>query len=136
MTDALQPFTAVVDRRVVGGAATVAASAAALAISSMAGRDGLVVCPLRLCTGTHCPGCGGSRAAAELVRGDIVGAWQQHPYVVLLAAQLLVLVGLASRKGGRVRIARRWVALLVANTAVMVAIWALRLGLGDIPSVF
>jgi hypothetical protein len=134
VTDALQPVTAVVDRRIVSGAATAVASATVLAITSMGDRDGLVVCPLRLCTGTYCPGCGGSRAAAELVRGDIVGAWQQHPYVVLLAGQVLLLAGLATRTGGRAWLARRWVALLVANTAAMITIWVLRLGLGDIPS--
>ena len=118
------------------GGASLAAAAVVVAVGSMGDREGVVVCPLRLCTGTYCPGCGGSRAAAALVRGDVVGAWQHHPYVVLLAAQILVLAGLAAHPASRDWLARRWVALVVANAAVLVVVWALRLALGQIPHAF
>lgn len=117
-------------------AVTAAAAATMIAVGSMGDRAGPVVCPFRLCTGTYCPGCGGSRAAAALVRGDFAGAWHHHPYTVLLAVQLLVVAGVATRRGGRAWLGRRWVALVLAHTALVVGIWALRLGLGDIPGAF
>ena len=109
--------------------------AAAVAIVSVDGGDGdgVVLCPLRRCTGAYCPGCGGSRAAASLVRGDVVGAWQRHPYVVLLALQVVVLGALALDGRGRGWIRRHAVALTVVNAMGMVALWVVRLVLGDVP---
>lgn len=110
------------------------AGGVAAALVMVAGDgDGVVLCPLRRCTGAYCPGCGGSRAAASLVRGDVVGAWHRHPYVVLLALQLVVLGALALDGRGRGWIRRHVVALTVVNALGMVALWAVRLTLGDVP---
>ena len=40
--------------------------------------DGPTFCPFALCTGTACPGCGMTRAASHLVRGDIGTAITYH----------------------------------------------------------
>ncbi len=40
-------------------------------------------------TGLRCPGCGGTRMAASLVRGDIRTAFYYNPLLVLLAGVLL-----------------------------------------------
>lgn len=41
------------------------------------------VCPLYLLTGLYCPLCGGLRASADLLRGDLAGAWAMNPLWVL-----------------------------------------------------
>ena len=97
------------------------------------GDDGVVLCPLRRCTGAYCPGCGGTRAAASLVRGDVAGAWQRHPFVVLLAVQLMVLVAVAADGRGRAWVRRHAVVLTVVNALGMLVLWAVRLARGDIP---
>ncbi len=125
------------DQSWVRAAAVGAAVVATVAVSTTSDTDdGLVLCPFRRCTGTYCPGCGGTRAAGRLLRGDVMGAWHQHPYVVLLAAQLLLLAGLATQVRGRTWISSRAVAFVVANAALMVVLWVVRLGLGDIPGPF
>lgn len=115
----------------VGGAAVVVAAAVT------ADDDGIVLCPFRRCTGGHCPGCGATRSLGRLVRGDLAGAWHRHPFVVLLAVQLTVAGGLAwrgvdgdRRAGPRLR----WFAW--ANLALLFAIWAVRLAVGDVPRPF
>ena len=99
--------------------------------------DGFVLCPYRRCTGGWCPGCGGTRAAHRLLTGDLAGAWRQHPWVVLAAAQVLALaVVLASLPTERIgAVARRGrIPLLVANTVALLAIWAVRLTTGAVPT--
>ncbi len=43
-------------------------------------------CPLLATTGVFCPGCGGLRAVADLVRGDIVAALSSNALAVVLLA--------------------------------------------------
>jgi len=40
------------------------------------------VCPLHAWTGLLCPGCGGTRAAAALLRGHLAEAWRLNGLVV------------------------------------------------------
>lgn len=105
--------------------------------------EGTVLCPFRRCTDGYCPLCGATRSFGRLLRGDLVGAWVRHPYVVLLAAQILVLGAMAGLRASTTSSnasprrplltsnQRRW--LLIANLAVVVALWGFRLALGDIP---
>lgn len=105
---------------------------AAAIVATAGDNGGIVICPFRRCTGGYCPGCGVSRAANRLVRGDVAGSWTQHPWVVLAALQLVVLggVGLLVEPGRRRRLA---VALLLANVLLMLGIWVMRLSTGAIP---
>jgi hypothetical protein len=41
-------------------------------------------CPFFETTGLLCPGCGGTRAVAALLRGDFVRAWKLNPLIVSL----------------------------------------------------
>lgn len=64
-----------------------------------AARAGLVVwpCPLLVTTGVPCPGCGLTRATAELASGHVGSALARHafaPVALLLAALLLLAAGL------------------------------------------
>ena len=107
-----------------------------LAVSStFATDDGPVLCLFRICTGGYCPGCGGSRAMVSLIRGDLGGAWAQHPWAVLIAVQLVLgavvaVTPLRSRASGAVR------PVLIANAVFGVGLWVLRMGVGQIPVPF
>ncbi len=109
--------------------------------------EGTVLCPFRRCTDGYCPLCGATRSFGRLLRGDIVGAWVRHPYVVLLAAQVIVLGALAALRSARQAddlgaepgarapllssAQRRW--LLIANLVFAFGLWGVRLALGDVP---
>ncbi len=123
-----------------GTTAMVAAGAAVVVgagLVATATDDGVVLCPVRRCTGGYCPGCGGTRAARQLIAGDVGGAWSHNPWVVLVALQVVV-VGAVLASIGPVR--RHWrplvVPLALANAGVGLGIWAIRLFAGSIPSPF
>ena len=42
---------------------------------------GPTICPFAIATGHTCPLCGGPRAAAALLDGDVASAWVLHPLV-------------------------------------------------------
>lgn len=100
--------------------------------------DGPTICPFALCTGMACPGCGMTRAASHLVRGDIGTALSYHPLVPLLA--LAVTGGWAwflARSADRVRpMSQKTLNLILIGSAVaLVAVWAIRLVAGTLPPV-
>ena len=109
--------------------------AAATAVATASGDDGVVLCPFRRCTGAYCPGCGATRATNRLLRGDIGAAWSQHPAVVLLATQLAVVGAVLLVRRQDPRTLPRWLVLtwLTANAVAMLGIWALRITAGTIP---
>lgn len=47
------------------------------------------VCPFRAITGFVCPGCGSTRGLHSLVHGDIVGAFEFNPLLILSLPFLL-----------------------------------------------
>lgn len=106
---------------------------AGLAVASATLDGGPVLCGFRLCTGGYCPGCGGSRAAAALLGGDVVTAWQHHPWVVLIAGQIVV-VAVVKAVSGRAPLPVQ--PLLYANLVLGLTIWIVRLANGAIPAPF
>lgn len=119
-------------RPAVGAAGLVALGATA------SGDDGPVLCPFRFCTGGYCPGCGMTRSIGALVRGDLGGSWQHHPFLLIAVAQLMLLGAIWSVASGQVR--QRLLAnrnrLLAANGVALVLVWLLRLATGQIPVPF
>ena len=116
-----------------------ATGAAAVALVEAGGADeGPGLCLVRRCTGAWCPGCGSTRAARHLLRGDVGAAWADHPWVVLVVAQALV-VALVAVASARARAALRrattrpLVAVLGANVVLALVVWAVRLIDGSIP---
>lgn len=102
------------------------------------GDDSTTFCPFALCTGTACPGCGMTRAASALIRGDVGLALTYHPVVFLVVVQVVigwVWFGLQHR--GRVAPPRRHLlnAVLIGTAAVLLGVWLLRLGTGTLPPV-
>lgn len=100
--------------------------------------DGLILCPFRRCTGGYCPGCGLTRSAGTLVRGDLAGSWSHHPILAIVIAQAVVLgaAWMLATDGLRRAMRQRTDALLAANTALLLAIWVARLATGQIPAPF
>lgn len=100
--------------------------------------DGPTVCPFALTTGMACPGCGLTRAAGYLARGDIASALSYHPLVVLIGIQAIAgWVWFMLRRRGTVRpmSARISTAIVVGTAVSLIAVWLLRLGLGTLPPV-
>lgn len=115
------------------------AVAAMLAVDAGGTDDGAGVCIFRRCTGGYCPGCGMTRAARHLTRGDVGAAWHDHPIVVLVAAQGVVgavlFVGIRRLRARLLSV--RTVAIVAAvNGVLLMVIWVVRLADGSIPRFF
>jgi hypothetical protein len=99
---------------------------------------GPTICPIALLTGVACPGCGMTRAAAALLRGDVALALDYHPLIPLIAG--VAFAGWAwwmLRRSGRVKpIPHRVVNLgLIGIGVSLVAVWLLRFASGTLPPV-
>jgi len=93
--------------------------------------------------GLPCPGCGMTRAFAHLAKGEWRAALSAHPFSPVLAAELVLgwlvwgahAFGIAGSRGGLPP--RRWQPALtpavLANLALLVALWAGRLAAGTLP---
>ncbi len=100
--------------------------------------DGPTFCPFALCTGTACPGCGMTRAASHLIRGDIGTAFTYHPLVPLVALQLVGgWLWLMLRKAERVGpMSHKMLNIvLIGTTVALLAVWAYRLATGTLPPI-
>ena len=85
-------------------------------------------CPVQRLTGVPCPGCGLSRAAASVLRGDLAGAFRLHPMIYVLPPVFLyVLFGKKPLLGGKAR--ERM--LLWGVIALWLLIWLVRLARHD-----
>ncbi|HSK07591.1 MAG TPA: DUF2752 domain-containing protein [Acidimicrobiia bacterium] len=101
-------------------------------------EGGPTLCPFALCTGIACPGCGMTRAASHLIRGDLSGALALHPLILPVAA--LSVVGTAwyllRRMGRAGPIPNRWVNTALVLTGVMLlGVWVARALSGTLPPV-
>lgn len=113
--------------------------AAVLIVDAGGTDDGPGVCVFRRCTGGYCPGCGMTRSARHLTRGQIGAAWQDHPYLVLAAAQAIVagaVYAVVRRIGRAVNWNRVIVVLGIVNVVLITGIWIARLIDGSIPRFF
>lgn len=101
-------------------------------------EDGPTACPFALCTGMACPGCGMTRAASRLLRGDIASAVSYHPLVPAIA--LIAIGGWAwfvLRKTGRVQPISNGLlnGILIATFVALMSVWIVRLATGSLPPV-
>lgn len=100
--------------------------------------NGPTICPIALLTGVACPGCGMTRAASALLKGNVPLALEYHPLIPLIAG--LTIAGWSwsmLHRAGRVRpIPNRLLNLVLIGTAVsLVAVWVLRFAAGTLPPV-
>lgn len=117
----------------------VLAVAAVLLVDAGGTDDGPGLCVFRRCTGGYCPGCGLTRSARHLTRGQVGAAWHDHPFLVLAAAQAAVaavVYGIARRIGARIGWNRVLVVVGIVNLLLITGIWIIRLANGSIPRFF
>jgi len=96
------------------------------------------ICGFARCTGVACPGCGMTRAAGQLVRGNVVEALHYHPLILLIAAEMLGAwtIWMAHRAGWIRWRHRRWVDVAIgATAALLLVVWIVRLATGSTPPV-
>ena len=105
---------------------------------ALSNEDGPVLCPFRRCTGGYCPGCGLTRSGGRLLRGDVVGSYQQHPYLVFGVAQAAAFLALwnLGSTALKQRLRRWYRPLMFTNVGALFAIWIVRLASGSIPLPF
>ncbi|MEX1126405.1 MAG: DUF2752 domain-containing protein [Acidimicrobiia bacterium] len=100
--------------------------------------DGPTLCPFALLTGVACPGCGMTRAASALLRGNFDLALDYHPLIPLIAVLLFGgWLWFLMRSAGRVKpISNRVLNLVLIGTGVsLVAVWILRAATATLPPV-
>lgn len=117
----------------------VAAVVGVLLIDAGGTDNGPGFCIFRRCTGGYCPGCGMTRAARHLTRGQIGAAWQDHPVVVLVAAQTAIAATLYAAVRplrDRLRASRTLAYVAGANGVLLIIVWVIRLVDGSIPRFF
>jgi len=112
---------------------------AAVALAAANPTDGSpTICGFANCTGVACPGCGMTRAAGQLFRGNIVDALRYHPLILLIVAEVFGAwtIWMAHRAGWIKWRHRRWVDVVIGGTAVLLfVVWAARLATGTTPPV-
>jgi hypothetical protein len=115
-----------------------AAPLAVLGFLAIQTDDGPTVCPFALCTGMACPGCGMTRAASHLIRGDLTTALAYHPLIPLVAVMSIGgWVWFLLRRSGRVRpLPGRWVnVILIVAGIMLLGVWVARALTGTLPPV-
>ncbi len=107
-------------------------------LAALSTDDGPVLCPFRRCTGGYCPGCGLTRSGGRLLRGDVAGSVQQHPYLIVGAVQavLAALVMMLGPDRWKDRLTSSMMPILITNAALLTVIWVVRLMDGSIPVPF
>lgn len=74
-------------------AAGTLATSAVLALRSPHLPGSYGFCPIRAVTGVFCPGCGALRAVHDLLNGDLAGAWDMNPLLVVAGPLVVALWG-------------------------------------------
>jgi len=101
-------------------------------------EDGPTICPFALTTGMACPGCGMTRAAAQLFRGDLGAAMTLHPLVpAIISLALGGWIWFWLRRTGRAQpmSSRLLNGILITTLIALVAVWIARLATGGLPDV-
>lgn len=111
---------------------------ALILLAGSPGDDGPTLCPFALMTGTACPGCGMTRAASHLIRGDFATAVGYHPLIPMIAT--LAVGGWAwflLVRSGRARppTSRTINTTLIVMGVLLVGVWLARLVSGTLPPV-
>jgi hypothetical protein len=94
------------------------------------GRSGFFpVCPFRALTGFTCPGCGTTRGLHKLFHGDVIGAFQLNPLMMLLLPILfyvLILYTSAATRGRSLNMNRLDAKYIWMLFAVVLSFWIFR----------
>jgi len=115
-------------RRPGAGFAVAGAVAAAGALTYLGTHDPHVAgsyptCILYSSTGLYCPACGGTRAAYDLMHGDVADAFARNPAVPMIAvavvAWVLYRITYRRRRGTSAPAAPAWVPVAIGFSALV-----------------
>ncbi len=126
-----RPTVAVLPRAMVAGWAV-----AAFGLSFVVGgEDGPALCPYRRCTGGYCPGCGATRAASRLTRGDVGAAFAANPVAALIGLQCALAMGWIMLQPDTALgwLRPRLSTIATTNALLMLVVWPIRMATGQIP---
>jgi hypothetical protein len=90
---------------------------------------GPTICPFKLATGLDCPGCGGTRAAHELLTGHLGRALDYNALAVVAlpfiawALFVVIVAALGGPKLPQISLSKRWT---YVGVAVILVFWVVR----------
>lgn len=84
-----------------------------------------ILCPFRLLTGLKCPGCGVTTMLVDLMRLDVLGAYEANPVLFLLLAPSLLLVVLLEWKGKKSKAVRILCTVLLSLVIAILIAWGI-----------
>lgn len=96
------------------------------------GASDLPNCLVRLTTGLDCPGCGGTRAAWYLMRGDLAGAAQHH-ILFVFALPFLIYAYIAWAAGAVFNKRIPQLRFSARTIGIALAVWAVFTVLRNLP---
>ena len=100
-------------RRWIAGALALSAAATVLFLFDPGQHGFYPRCGFHALTGWDCPGCGGLRAAHQLLHGHVAAAWALNPLVLLLPVPgALIAFARHASPGAAVRLRGGWPAWL------------------------
>ncbi len=118
--------------------AVLAAPLVLMAVPRAVVFSGPTLCIFKFTIGWDCPGCGMTRAASHLIRGNVDLAIGYHPLIPMIALQAAAAwVWFMLRRVGKVKqMSSRTLNYMLIGTAIsLVAVWVLRMALGSLPPV-
>lgn len=75
-------------------------------------------------TGFQCPGCGAQRMLHALLHGDVAGAWQYNPFLLLMLPILIFMVWLETQRTRRSNLYMKFYSVpLIVAMGMAVAGW-------------
>lgn len=84
-----------------------------------------IPCPFRLLTGLKCPGCGVTTMLVDLMKLDVLGAYEANPILFLLLAPSLLLVVLLEWKGRKSKAVRVLCTGLLSLAVAILIAWGI-----------
>lgn len=84
-----------------------------------------IPCPFRLLTGLKCPGCGVTTMLCDLLRLDVLGAFEANPVLLFLLAPSLLLIVLLEWKGKKSKAVRVLCTVLLSLVIAILIAWGI-----------
>ena len=84
-----------------------------------------IPCPFRLLTGLKCPGCGVTTMLVDLMKLDVLGAFEANPVLLFLLAPSLLLVVLLEWKGKKSKAVRALCTGLLSLAVAILIAWGI-----------
>lgn len=84
-----------------------------------------IPCPFRLLTGLKCPGCGVTTMLVDLMKLDVLGAFEANPVLLFLLAPSFLLIVLLEWKGKKSKAVRVLCTVLLSLVIAILIAWGI-----------